>query len=337
MKINNETKIGILAVVAIALLILGFNFLKGQNVFDNSKEIYAVFHSVEGLTPSNPVTINGLLVGTVSEMKEKDRNLDSVIVVVRLTKDINIPVNSLAFINKDLLGTANLSIALGTANNFVNDGDTLNTQVNTGLIDDVKASLNPALNNVNGTLKSLDSLIEAIGTIFDPATKYNIQKIVTNLTISTANLQTMLNSQTGVLAKTLNNLDKVTGNLAAHNEGINKTLENLETASGKFANVKLDETIDNLNKTVNELNGVVAKANSNEGSLGLLLNDKRLYQNLENTSRSLNILLDDLRVQPKRYVHFSLFGKKNKGNYLTEPLVVDTTLVVDTSTTGIKR
>jgi phospholipid/cholesterol/gamma-HCH transport system substrate-binding protein len=329
MKISNETKIGILAVVAIALLILGFNFLKGQNVFDKSTEIYTVFHSVEGLTPSNPVTINGLLVGTVYEMKEKDRNLDSVIVVVHLKKDINIPVNSLAYINKDLLGTASLSIALGTAQNFIKDGDTLNTQVNAGLIDDVKASLNPALNNVNGTLKSLDSLIEAIGTVFDPATKFNIQKIVTNLTISSASLQGLLNAQTGALAKTLNNLDKVTGNLAAQNVGINNTLANLEQASGKFANIKLDETIDNLNKTVAELNGVVAKANSNEGSLGLLVNDKKLYQNLENTSRSLNILLDDLRVHPKRYVTISIFGKKDRGNYLTEPLV-------DSATTGIK-
>ncbi len=330
MKINNETKIGVLAVIAVAGLILGFNFLKGQNVFDKSRELYAVFHSVQGLTKSNPVTINGLTVGTVSEMIEKDRNLDSIVVTLRLSKDINIPVNSLAFVNKDILGTATLSISLGTSNQYVNEGDTLNTQVNAGLLDDVKASLNPALNNVNGTLKSLDSLIEAIGTIFDPATKYNIQKIVTNLTISSASLQTLLNGQTGVLAKTLHNMNAVTGNLAAQNEGINKTLSNLEMASGKFANMKLDETIDNLNKTVAELNGVVAKANSSDGSLGLLLNDKRLYQNLENTSRSLNILLDDLRVQPKRYVHFSLFGRKNnKSSFLTAPLV-------DSATTGNK-
>jgi len=188
------------------------------------------------------------------------------------------------------------------------------------LIDDVKASLNPALNNINGTLKSLDSVIEVIGHIFDPATGYNVQKIVANLTASTVSLQRLLNAQTGMLAKTLGNMNQITGNLARQDVVINRTLSNLDTASSKFANLKLDETLSTLDKTVNELNSAVTKINSTDGSVGLLLNDKKLYQNLENTSRSLNILLDDLRVHPKRYVSISIFGKKDKGNYLTSTL-----------------
>lgn len=327
MKINNETKIGILAVVAIALLVLGFNFLKGRTLFDRSRKLNAVFHTVNGLAVSNPVIVNGFQIGTVYKMIEKDANLDSIIVTLNLDKDINIPVNSLAFINKDLLGTASLSIELGNSASLVKNGDTINTHITTGLVDDVKASLNPALNNVNNTLKSLDSVIEVIGLIFDPTTKFNIQKIITNLTTSSASLQTLLNAQTGALAKTMNNLNQLTKNLADQKETINRTLSNLDTASGNFANLKLDETISSLNKTVSELNGVVAKANSSDGSIGLLLNDKKLYQNLENTSRSLNILLDDLRVNPKRYVSISIFGKKTKGNYLTNPLVDSTKTV----------
>jgi phospholipid/cholesterol/gamma-HCH transport system substrate-binding protein len=173
---------------------------------------------------------------------------------------------------------------------------------------------------VNGTLKSLDSVIEVIGTIFDPATKFNIQKIVTNLTVSTASLQSLLNAQSGALAKTLGNMNNITGNLAGQNATINKTLSNLDTATSKFAHLKLDETLSSLNKTIAELNTAVAKVNSPDGSIGLLLNDKTLYQNLENTSRSLNILLDDLRVNPKRYVNISIFGRKDRGNYLTTPL-----------------
>src|SRR4028119_73733 len=149
MKLTNEFKIGILAFTAIALLILGFNFLKGKNLFNKSRKLYAVFHSVEGLTTSNPVTINGLQIGTVYEMIEKDKNLDSVVVTINLDKDVNIPENSLAYINKDLLGTASLTIELGDGKVLTKDGDTLNTQVTTGLADEVKASLNPALNNVN--------------------------------------------------------------------------------------------------------------------------------------------------------------------------------------------
>ncbi len=319
-NLNNETKIGILAVVAVALLVLGFNFLKGRDLFDKSRKLHAVFHSVNGLNTSNPVTINGLQVGAVYKMTEKSADLDSIVVTLNFTKDINIPVNSLAYINKDLLGTASLSIELGNSKQLTTNGDTLNTQVTTGIMEDVKASLNPALNNVNGTLKSLDSVIEVIGGIFDPTAKFNIQKIITNLTVSSASLQGLLNAQTGALGKTLANVNNITGNLAGQSATINKTLSNLDTATGKFANLKLDETLATLNKTVTELNSAVAKVNSPDGSIGLLLNDKKLYQNLENTSRSLNILLDDLRVNPKRYVSISIFGKKEKGNYLTTPL-----------------
>ena len=324
MKINNETKIGILAFTAIALLILGFNFLKGKNLFDKSRKLYAVFHSVSGLTLSNPATINGLQIGTVFAMVEKDKNLDSVIVTINLDKDINIPVNSLAYINKDLLGTATLTIELGNSSVLTKDGDYLNTQVTTGLVDDVKASLNPALNNVNGTLKSLDSLIEVVGLTFDPSTKANLQSIVRNLTQTSASLQSLLKVQSNVLAKTLANMNQITGNLAQNNESINRTISNVETATGKMAAINLDSTITNLNKTVSELSGIVSKANSTDGSLGLLLNDAKLYQNLENTTRSMNTLLDDLRVHPKRYVSISIFGKKDKGNYLTQPLLDST-------------
>jgi phospholipid/cholesterol/gamma-HCH transport system substrate-binding protein len=320
MKISNETKIGILAVVAIAVLILGFNFLKGQSVFDKSDKLYAVFHAVNGLQTSNAVIVNGLQIGTVHNLKEKDRSLDSIVVTIHLAKDVDIPVNSIAFINKDLLGSASLTIQLGNADVYVKSGDTLNTQVTTGIAEDVKASLNPALNNINGTLKSVDSLIEVMGGYFDPGTKHNFQQIVANLSSSSAALQSLLQSQSAVIGQTLGNMNQITGNLARNNENINRTLNNLEKATANVANVNVKQTMDSLNYTVAQLNQAVSKVNSSDGSIGLLLNDKRLYQNLENTTRSLNILMDDLRVHPKRYVNISIFGRKDKGNYLTAPL-----------------
>jgi phospholipid/cholesterol/gamma-HCH transport system substrate-binding protein len=320
MKITNETKIGILAAIAIVILILGFNFLKGKNLLDKDKKVYAVFSKVDGLTLSNPVMINGLQVGTVYKMQEKDRNLSGVVVTINLNKDIDIPKNSMASISQSILGTASLAISLGNNNDYVNDGDTLLSRNVVGLMDQVQASINPTLDNVNGTLLSLDSLLETVGGYFDPATKNNFQKVVANLTASSASLQNLLNDRTGALAQSLNNVNSITGNLSKNNDKINNTMSNLEKATGKFANAKIDETLTSLQKTVDELKSTVQKVNSTDGSLGLLINDNKLYNNLQNTTRSLNILLDDVKVHPKRYINVSVFGRKDRSTPLTAPL-----------------
>ncbi|ULQ54096.1 MlaD family protein [Flavihumibacter fluvii] len=329
MKISNETKIGILAVVSITILILGFNFLKGKNLFEKNDKIYAIFPKVTGLLGSNPVLVNGLQVGMVSNIHERSRNLsDGIVVTINLARDVDIPKNSVAVISSELLGTASLVIEPGDAAEFLQDGDTLRSRVKAGLLDDVSASLNPALKSLDGTLQSMDSLIQVAGTYFDPATKNNFQKIFANLGAASASLNTLIASQNSSLNKTLSHVNSITGNLDSNKSKINNTLSNLETTSSKLADLKLEETISNLNKTVAGLNGVLEKANQKDGTIGLLLNDKKLYNNLENTSRSLNILLDDLRVHPKRYVNVSVFGKKDKSTPLTAPLAQDSTVKV---------
>ncbi|GAO44755.1 MlaD family protein [Flavihumibacter petaseus] len=321
MKISNETKIGLVAVVAIALMIFGFNYLKGKNLFEKNDKIYAIFPRVTGLTTSNPVLINGLQVGMVYKMEERTRNInDGIVVTINLARDIDIPANSVAFISTELLGSASITIEPGNSTTFMKNGDTLITNIKAGLIDQISANINPALKTLDGTLQSLDSLIQVAGGYFDPATKNNFHKIVANLTAASASLNTLVAAQNSALNRTLHNLDVVTGNLAKNNDKINNTLTNLEKMSGNLSNLKLQETVDQLNKTMTNLNAVVAKANSKDGSLGLLLNDKKLYNNLENTSRSLNILLDDLRVHPKRYISISVFGKKDKSTPLQAPL-----------------
>ncbi|MDE3249980.1 MAG: MCE family protein [Bacteroidota bacterium] len=324
MKVSNETKVGALAAVSITLLILGFNYLKGKNIFSKAKtEIYAVFDKVDGLNVANPVTINGLQIGKVYEMHEKDKALTGIVVTINLTKDVDIPKGSYASISSDLLGTTTLTITKSDGKELMQNGDTLLTQNNAGLIEGLKASLNPALVNVNGAVKSLDSLLKVVGSYFDPATKNNFHAIIANLTKSSANLQILLDAQTGSLAKALGNVNSFTANLAKNNSTIDTTLSNLSKATGKFANMKLDETLGSLQGAVTELKGLMAKANSKEGSIGLLLNDPKLYRNLESTTYKLNILLDDFRTHPKRYVNVSVFGKKDKSDPLTAPLQDD--------------
>ncbi len=320
MKISNETKIGVLTAISITLLILGFNFLKGNKVFEHNRKIYAMFRNVEGMEVSDAVVINGLPIGTVSDISEADKDLQEIRVTINMKKDIHIPSNSIAYINTGLISSAQIIIKKGDATDYLTDGDTLATQEKVGLMAQVESNINPIVSKLNGTLQSLDSLVEVIGSLFDPKTKNNFSSILAHLAVSSASLQAMLNTQSGTLAKSLDNVNTFTANLAKNNDHVTKTLDNLDKTTTALSNTKIQETVETINSTMAQLKTVIAKMNSNNGSLGLLLNDKKLYQNLEGTSRSLNILLDDFRVHPKRYVNISVFGKKDKTGPLTAPL-----------------
>jgi phospholipid/cholesterol/gamma-HCH transport system substrate-binding protein len=318
MKISNETKVGVLAAITITLLILGFNFLKGKKLFEKKDIVYAVFDKVDALSTSDAIKINGLQVGNVADMVERDPNISAVIVGLNIKKKVNIPKNSYAVIEGNPLGSSSINIILGTSTEYVQDGDTISTNPASGLLSDLKGALGPTVTQVNGTLKTLDSLLEQVSTIFDPKTKSNVQNVVANLALSTASLNAMLNAQTGALAKSLNNLNSFTANLKNNNDSITMIVGNVEKLTHKLSDLELQQTVTKFQDAADKLNATLAKVNSNNGTLGLLMNDPKLYNNLNATSNSLNILLQDLRLHPKRYINVSVFGKKDK----TQPLMV---------------
>ncbi|MBC7887422.1 MAG: MCE family protein [Ferruginibacter sp.] len=326
MKISNETKVGSLTAISIVLLILGFNFLKGKNLTTKTMRFYAVFGNIQGLATSNAVIINGKQVGTIYST-DGGQDMRRIIVAITMNQTVNIPDNSIAFISPSLLGTTSLEIKLGNGNTYKKNGDTLATADSGGMFDEALQRVDPVLLQVKAAVKSLDSVLLTVNSIFDPNTKNNIRAVMENLNkttaalaLSSASLQTLLNTQTGALAKTMDNLSSFTGGLKNNNAKIDQTLTNLEATTAKFSRLDIEKTLASLDLTVTDLKNTIGKVNSDKGTLGLLLNDTKLYNNLNATSNKLNVLLDDVRVNPKRYVNISVFGKKDKGGPLLVPL-----------------
>jgi phospholipid/cholesterol/gamma-HCH transport system substrate-binding protein len=326
MKISSETKIGALTAIAITLLVLGFNFLKGKSFSGQSNRLYAIFTDVKGLTTSNPVVINGKQVGTVAST-EFSRDMKNITVSLNMNGQYAIPTNSVAVISASLLGTISLEIKLGDTPKYLDNNDTLSTKASPGLIDEAMQKLDPVLYEVKGAVRSLDSVLVTVNNVVDPTAKNNIRaildnvnKTMANLAVSSASLQSLLNTQTGALAKSLDNVSKFTGNLSANNEKMNGIMSNVEKATDNFAKLDVQTTLNNLNGTMTELKNTITKLSSDKGTLGLLMNDARLYNNLTATTNKLNLLLDDLRLHPKRYVNVSVFGKKDKSGPLMVPL-----------------
>ncbi len=324
MKISNETKVGLLTIVALTLLILGFNFLKGNNVFERNKKIYAVFSEVGSLEKSNDVKIKGNSIGKVYGKDFTDKNATGIVITINLTSDVNIPANSVASIASPIAGTPYINIQMGDSGIYLKNGDTIQTKLAGGLLGDLTSQVTPTLDKARTAIDSLTVVLGSVNRLFDPATKNNIQGIINHLLVSSASLEKLLNAETGLLAKTIGNLNEVTGNLKTNNDTINSILHNVNTTTQQLASLNLQRTMDSVQATINQLNDVVYKIDHNNGTLGLLMNDRKLYDNLRNTALGLEILIDDIKVHPKRYVNISVFSKKDKGDYLTSPGKKDT-------------
>ena len=329
MKISNETKIGALTVVAVVFLILGFNFLKGKSVLKTGFFLYAKFSDLKKLASSNAVYANGLQIGTVYSTTSEDPSLRDLVVEIKLNDEYNIPVNSVATIQSNPLGAPVLDIQLGSSTNFFKTGDTIRSAESSGPLGAISNKLGPLSDQLTNTLITLDSLMRNFNSLLDTNTKGNFRNVISNLndatshiTESTISLQKLLNLQTGALAQSLQNVNEFTANLAKNNAKIDSTLTYLQTTTKNLSQADIDGLINGFKQSADSLSSIINRINSTDGSIGALINDKSLYNNLNNITRSLNVLIDDLRVHPKRYVNISVFGKKDKGNYLENPLPV---------------
>ncbi|MCD4694658.1 MAG: MlaD family protein [Bacteroidales bacterium] len=315
MKISKEFKIGLVITVALALLYWGFNFLKGEDIFSNERVFKAIYKDVAGLEKANPVTINGLNVGQVRDMYFGPGGDTKVTIEIVIRDKIDIPSNSTAeIISSDLLGSKAVIINLGNSTEMAFTGDTLASEVEMSIKDEVNRQLKPLKNKAETLMFSIDSVLTMLQSLFSTANTDNFAKSVKHIANSFENLEsttrtfdTLLSGQRSRLENILSYIESVTYNIKQNEEQFNQIINNLASISDTLAAVQFAQTINNVNTTMVEMAGITSKINSGEGSLGLLVNDDSLYINLENTTRELDLLIRDMRMNPKKYVRFSVF------------------------------
>ncbi|MFN9710822.1 MAG: MlaD family protein [Bacteroidota bacterium] len=320
MQISNETKVGALTVIAVTLLVLGYNFLTGKSISGKSNTIYVKFTDVGALDIANPVKIKGFRIGNVSDISSSDASVSEVIVSISLQETVKIPSNSVATIINSLTGTSSINIIPGNSKEFISYGDTLLSTVSPDLLSKVMNNVDPLLISVKSAVDTLQQLLNGFNRVLDLPTQTHFRSIIKELDQSSKSLSTLLNPENGSLANTLKNADTFTQNLNTNNNNINDIINNLKITAQQLSESSIKETVTQLQNTLSEVQVLLKKASSKDGSVGMLLNDPTLYNNLQQTSRSLTILIDDLKTNPKRYVSLSIFGKKDKTKPLTAPL-----------------
>ena len=299
MKLTKEIKIALVAIVGILVMYFGINFLKGMNLFSTNNAYYMTFDDIQGLGASTPIYADGYKVGTVDGLEYDYKENGPIKVKVDINKDLRIPQGSKAEIVKDLMG--NLQVNLLLANNpreRVEPGGVIPGAVNGGMMDKA-ANLIPVVEKM---LPKLDSILTSVNALLaDPAlaaSLHNVETITSNLTVSTRELNTLMAG-----------LNKQVPGMVRKANGV---LDNTNRLTANLASLDVQGTLNKVNQTLESAHQFTEKLNSNQGSLGLLMNDTELHDNLTSTMSHADSLVIDLKAHPKRYVHFSVFGRKDK-------------------------
>jgi len=312
LKLSREVKTGILVLLGILAMIFGFSYLKSSSVFDNSSKYHAVYDNVGGLQMGTQVSINGLVVGNVTNIKFKNEKFKSV-VTFSVNNQFNFSENSIAEIfDTGIIGGKGIQvIPVYDGAPAAQSGDTLVSQVKPGITDLVQEKLTPLQLKVEGAVTHADSLLVNVNDVLDANTRMELRQSISGLNALINSFQTSAVSLNKLLKQNEEQLDSSLKN-------INIITSNFADLSEELASSELGTTVASLQTTVNNLNQLLAKIENGEGSLGKLANDEAFYDNLSNASRELDLLLQDFRLNPKRYVNVSVFGKKQKEYELPE-------------------
>jgi len=313
LRTTKEIKTAILILSGILLFIFIFNYLKGENLLSNARKITAVYDNVEGLASSAAVTINGHAIGKVQDIRFTEDGSGKLEVLMLVDSDFEFSKNSTAQLYESgLIGGKAIAIipAFDGAENVVS-GDVLGSSVKPGLTELVNQRLTPLQEKIETVMVSADQLLTNVNSVFDAETKTNIKSSIAQLKQTITSFETTSNALNGLLEDNKSSITSTLNNFS----GISEDLSEVSTS---LADANLKETINGLQSTITNFDALLSDIEQGEGSVGKLMKDEGLYNNLEGALGQLEALLEDMKLNPKRYVHFSLFGKKNKPYNTTE-------------------
>lgn len=306
MKATREIKTGVVAILVIILFIWGYNFLKDQNLYDTSRTMYAEYDNVQGLAPKSPITINGLKVGSVTQISFHPRKKGILVAHLQLDNPIEFSVNSVAQIySPDFISGKSLKINLVLdQGSIAMDGDTLVGEVDSGIMGMINEQIAPLQVKVESFVVQTDSVMKSIDALLDEENQQNIKESLRNVNGILSDFKTSSQYLESLMAEN-GKMDSIINNT-------NQTMNNLAAISDSIQAADLGATVASLESTLANFNSVLDSLKTGDGTMSKLLNDDELYTNLANASKELEELLREVKEHPKRFVHLSVFGKKEK-------------------------
>lgn len=312
-RLSNEVRIGIIALVTIAAFIWLYNFLKGSELFTSSDSYYIIYNEISGLEESSPVEINGYQAGIVQNIKYINDGTGRLAVTITIDKDYDLPLGTQAEITTaTLIAGMKIILRFGEGPGIYNNHDTIEGYVAASIIDRLGESLSPLEGNLKNIVIKLDSVVTGLNALITPQFTADIQSTVSNVNGITSNFREISEKEKGTLMAAIEDMRKFTGMLSANSSAMDATLKNLSAVSDTLANSNLSASLASLKGSLASLDTLLRGISGGEGTAGKLATDDSLYINLSNSLNSLDLLLQDMKDHPKKYVHFSVFGRKDK-------------------------
>jgi phospholipid/cholesterol/gamma-HCH transport system substrate-binding protein len=311
-KISNEVKVGAAALLTIVVFIWLFNFLKGKDFLKSTAIYYSVYDKVGGLAESSPVEVNGYKVGVVRSLDFIDAQSGRLLVVFSVNKNFKLPKNTVAeIVPVSLLGGMKVQFVYGKGPGTYAEGDTIPGRLAESLMDKIDTEILPVKEKISNLIVVLDSVISSVDEIMNPEFKKELSGTISHLNNATGSLDKVLGSKEKELTATLDNINKFTNMLSDNSGKMTKTFSKLETITDTLASADISASVTNLKASLVKAASLMDNLNKGKGSAGQFLTNDTLYTNLNSSLESLNMLLKDMKANPKRYVHFSIFGKKS--------------------------